>query len=249
MDRPSRNLVGICGVFVLLGLPGEQSAFAALPEQLPVVDNLAPKAELSGSGEDLGQQALVSALNALMVHLSGEASLAPSELAEYKTTIYANKDFFGASSAIIAASFKLVATYDTEVGPLWVPGSPQEKLMRADMSDSEIHWAVYTVMQNIIDKTYTGSNIVENEDLFSGFKFGSSAWFPGACDAPEDPEKTTTVTINASFLETFGRDTMFWTRPARKPTGTYLAPGTIATVIVPEALVGKGYQVRVGSHS
>ena len=37
---------------------------------------------------------------------------------------------------------------------------------------------------------YTGPNIVANEDLFSGFKFGSSAYFPGACEAPEDPEKT-----------------------------------------------------------
>ena len=236
MDAPSRNLIGICGVFALLGSPGEQSAFAALPEQLPVV-------------EDLGQQALDSALNALTVHISGEVSLAPSEIAEYKTTIDANKDLFGTSSAIIAASFKLVATYDTEVGPLWVSGSPIEKLVRADVDDSDIHWAVYTVMQNIIDKTYTGSNILENEDLFSGFKFGSSAFFPGACDAPEDPERTVTTKLNASFPKTFGRDTMFWVQPARKPTGTYLAPGTIATVIVPEALVGKGYQVRVGSHS
>jgi hypothetical protein len=46
-------LVCICGVCALLGLPGGQSAFAALPEKLPVVDNLAPLAELSGSGEDL----------------------------------------------------------------------------------------------------------------------------------------------------------------------------------------------------
>ena len=203
----------------------------------------------SPSPAQMRQEALVSALSSLTLHITSDASLEPSGIAQHKSTIDANKDFFGASRAIIAASFKLVKTYDTEIGPLWVSDSPVKNFKRADVSDSDIHWAVYTVMQNIIDKTYTGPNIVDNEDLFSGFKFGSSAYFPGACDALEDPEKTYTATINASFLKSFGRDTMYWTRPARKPTGMYLAPGTVATIIVPQALVGKGYQVRVGSHS
>jgi hypothetical protein len=195
------------------------------------------------------QEALILALSSLTLHIRGEASLKPSGIAENKSVIDANKDFFGASRAIIAAAFKLVRTYDSVIGPLWVSDSPVKNFKRAETSDSDIHWAVYTVMQNIIDKTYTGPNIIANQDLFSGFKFGSSAYFPGALDAPEDPEKTYAATINASFPKTFGRDTMFWTRPARKPTGTYLAPGTVATVTVPQTLVGKGYQVRVGSHS
>ena len=201
------------------------------------------------SADDERQEALVSALSSLTLHITRDVILEPSGIAEHKATIDTNKDFFGASRAIIAASFKLVKTYDIEVGPLWVSGSPVENFKRADVSDSDIHWAVYTVMQNIVDKTYTGPNIVENKDLFSGFMFESSAYFPGACDAPEDPEKVYSATINASFPKTFGRDTMFWTRPARKPTGTYLAPGTIATVTVPAALIGKGFRIRVGSHS
>ena len=40
-----------------------------------------------------------------------------------------------------------------------------------------------------------------------------------------------------------------WSVPARKPTGTYLAPGTIATVTVPAALVNQNFQIRVGAHS
>ena len=53
--QTSRNqsLLPFLGVFVLLGLSGGQSATAAVPGKLPVVDNLAPKAELSGSGEGL----------------------------------------------------------------------------------------------------------------------------------------------------------------------------------------------------
>ena len=39
------------------------------------------------------------------------------------------------------------------------------------------------------------SSYVYRMPLFSGFKFGSSAFFPGACDAPEDPEKTHAATL------------------------------------------------------
>ena len=52
--------------------------------------------------------------------------------------------------------------------------------------------------------------------------------------------------INASNPKTWGRD---GGGPAREPTGAYLAPGTIATVTVPKALVDKGYEIRVGAHS
>jgi putative alpha-1,2-mannosidase len=47
------GLVCICVASALLGLLGGLSADAALPEQLPMTDNLAPLAELSGSGEDV----------------------------------------------------------------------------------------------------------------------------------------------------------------------------------------------------
>jgi hypothetical protein len=237
-----KRLNGKCQIGIILGflLVLSASSLAASEEDLSEVDS----AVIMKRQEDL-----VSVLDTLTRHITKAAGLDPSEIAEHKSTIDANKDLFGSSRAIIAASFKLVKTYDTEIGPLWVSGSPIEYFMRADVSDTDIHWVVYTVMQNIIDKSYTGPNIVAHEDLFSGFKFGSSAYFPGACDAPEDPEETYTATINASFLKAFGRDTMYWTEPARKPTGTYLAPGTVATVTVPQALVGKDYQVRVGSHS
>ena len=63
------------------------------------------------------------------------------------------------------------------------------------------------------------------------------------------PPPSHTVTIQGGFEDTFGRHTQQWTLPARKPTGTYLAPGTIATVTVPQEIVNLGYHVRVGAHS
>ncbi len=192
---------------------------------------------------------LVSLLSSLELHVSDSIIMSPSEIAEAKGFIDSNKALFGSSSEIIAASFKLVETYDDKIGALWVKGSPLEYFTRASVSDSDIHWLVYTVMQNIIDITYTEENIIGNEKLFTGFKFASSAYFPGSVAASKDPQSIHTAKISASFPKTFGRNTMYWTNPARKPTGTYLAPGSIATVKVPQALVGKGYHVRVGGHS
>ena len=83
----------------------------------------------------------------------------------------------------------------------------------------------------------------------SGFKFGCSAHFPGAVEPPANPNAAYRVKINGSYRKDFKHAVMHEERPARRPTGAYLAPGTIATVRVPASLVGKGYQVRVGAHS
>jgi len=195
------------------------------------------------------QKEFVSVLNSLEGHISASTILSSSRIAEAKVFIDSNKVLFGSTSAIMEASFNLVKTYDSIIGPMWVKGSPIEVFKRSTEPDSSIHWVVCTVMQNIIDKTYTVENIVANEKLFTDFKFGSSAFFPGSVDSPKDPQKVHTVKISASFPKTFGRNSMFWTIPARKPTGAYLAPGTIVTVTVPQSLVGKGYQIRVGGHS
>ncbi|MCK5461521.1 MAG: M60 family metallopeptidase, partial [Bacteroidales bacterium] len=112
-----------------------------------------------------------------------------------------------------------------------------------------IDWTVYNVMQYIMDLVYTQENILTYETLLDGFKFRSSAHFPGAVDPPDDKDESYTVKINGSYLKTYGHLTMHAERHARKPTGAYLAPGTIATLTVPSSLVGKGYQIRVGAHS
>ncbi len=47
----------------------------------------------------------------------------------------------------------------------------------------------------------------------------------------------------------WGKPTAFSTTPARRPTGYYLAPGSLGKVKVPPSLVGKGFKVLVGAHS
>ncbi len=185
----------------------------------------------------------LSAIAALKNHITGIAPLNDSQIEEQIQVIDENRSRFDESARVITACFDLVETYDTESGPLWIARGVHRD------SHGDIHWAIYTVMQNIIDVIYTTENIESYEDLLDGFIFQSSANFPGSVDPPADPNVTHTVAIDASYLETWGHEVMHEDRPARKPTGTYLAPGTIATVTVPSSMVGRGYEVRVGAHS
>ncbi len=192
---------------------------------------------------------LIIALEELIGHIVGNTLTGP-EIAAHKAVLDAEKSRLDETATAISTAFNLVTTYDTLVGPLWVLGSPVQSFDRRNTSDEDINWVVFNVMQYIMDEVYNAATLADpaKRALLDGFKFGSSADFPGAVDPPAPPT-TRTATISASFPETFGRDTQGWTESARKPTGCYLAPGSIVTVQVPPELVGRGIRVRVGAHS
>ena len=192
---------------------------------------------------------LLSAFSSLKEHLQGRKTLDATQIEAQKLAIDKHRDLFGYNDTIIKAALDLVATYDKVEGPLWVARSGFNRKAKPPAND--IHWTIYTVMQNIMDRVYTAENVARHADLLNGFKFGSSACFPGAVDPPARPGESYTVKINGSYPKTWGWATMH-DGPgtfARKPTGAYLAPGKMATVTVPPSLVGKGYRIRVGCHS
>jgi len=187
----------------------------------------------------------LNALSAIAKHFRGTGSVNSTQLAAHFDTIVANKARFSESSQTIAAVFDLVAAYEE---------FRSTTVLRIDFSDrntqtKNFDWTLFHVMQGIMDEIYTAPVLAAHEALLNGFKLGVSAQFPGPCPPPADPTVSRTVSIQGSFQDTFGRHTQQWTTPARKPTGTYLAPGTIVTVTVPPSLVNKGYKVRVGCHS
>ncbi len=189
---------------------------------------------------------LMDAIAGLKNHITGAVPLGATQIAAHKVTLDNLRLRFAESAATINAVFDLVRTYDTVKGPLWVA---RGEFSNRSTQANDLDWTIYHVMQSIMDVVYTPGTLATREGLLAGFKFGSSANFPGPCDPPADPPPSHTVTLNGSFPATFGRVTQGDDLPARKPTGCYLAPGTIATVTVPPSLVGKGYQVRVGAHS
>jgi hypothetical protein len=191
---------------------------------------------------------LFLALVALRNHITGAATLTAAQISTHKTTIDQQHARLADSAALITAAFDLVRAYDASSGNRWyVNGLPA----RASVTN-DIHWTLWNVQQYIMDVVYNGTTLANYESLLNGFKFGSASSFPGACNPPANPADTTrTVTIKASYANTVG-----WATQgdgsgtfARKPTGCYLAPGSIATVTVPTALVGKGFKIRVGAHS
>ncbi|WP_372807375.1 M60 family metallopeptidase [Pontiella sp.] len=191
---------------------------------------------------------VVEALTELENHVLGSVSLSGAEIAANKAAIVSGASLFGSSTNVMGAAFDLVDRYDAEVGPLWKDGSPIQSFDRNTVSDEEMGWVVYTVMQTLMDETYTVANVAANAALLDGRRFGSSAHFPGAVDAPAS-NATHTAVINGSYPDTEGWQRQHDDYPARKPTGCYVAPGSIVTVEVPASIVGAGYQIRVGAHS
>ncbi len=190
---------------------------------------------------------LLDALTELREHILGERTLTAGEIEAHKLTIDNLRNRFGESAAIIQAIRDLVETYEAELGVLFVDHGG---FSNRETQVSDIHWTVYHVMQYAMDVTYNAATLAEHEALLTGFYYRGAERFPGwDWSIPVDPEASHTVSVSATFDRTFGRDTQQWTLPARNPTGTYLAPGTFATVTVPEHLVGKGFLVRVGCHS
>lgn len=196
---------------------------------------------------------LLAAFSALQGHIDGSATLSASQIQANKLIIDANRSIFGDTANAISSSFNLVQSYESQYGPMWSAGSPtQNGYSRRDASDGDIHWAMFHTMQYIVDDTYNPTNIATQQSLLDGYKFGSADVVPGPVTAPTDPNQTYTVSIDASFLNTFGRNTMHWAEPdrnARNATGKYLAPGSIGTVTVPQELVNAGYKIRVGGQS
>jgi hypothetical protein len=93
----------------------------------------------------------------------------------------------------------------------------------------------------------------EYPEHIDGWIFNTSHTFPGYVDPPADPSVSHSMQIRANFKDPAGTNPHLningdQTNHALRPTGLYLAPGSIATITVPNSLVGQGYYVRVGSH-
>lgn len=110
--------------------------------------------------------------------------------------------------------------------------------------------AILNVMQGIVDYAYTTRNISLYESTINGFNLKSSEYFPGKVTSTPNLNVVHSATIKADYPKAWGHPVMNDGVPvARKPTGTYLVPGSVATVTVPQSLVGKGYQIRIGAHA
>lgn len=191
---------------------------------------------------------LTLAFAALRNHINGVAILTAAQINTQAATIRSNAAKLGTNATIIADALSLVTLYETKKGALFVVAPTRGGYLRAD-TGYELPNAMLTLEQRILDNTFTATSLAANETLLRNWKIGSSAHFPGSVAPPADATASRSVTINASQPKVWGAPVEFYDYDARRPTGSYLAPGSIGIVTVPAALVNKGFKVRVGAHS
>lgn len=230
MFRTSRVLTGL----VLTTLLAAQPAVAADKEP----------AYTPAAGAEL-----VATLESLTAHNTGATPLDAEQIKSAIESVKKNAPFIGHDEKTIRAAFEAVRSYDKANGPLWVSGKVIPRNAKDGGPAQDIHLATFNVMQAIEDHVFTPENLKQHEKLLDGFSFASAANFPGWVDPPADPTATYTVKVDASYVNKFAHTVFHQERPAVRPTGAYLAPGSIATVTVPESIVNKGYTIRVGAHS
>lgn len=192
---------------------------------------------------------LSAALHKLANHISETSALNADQIIQQTEVIQENIDQIGQSAAIIPQALDLVTLYETTEGPLFINQRTRGGFPRKPAGGLELDRALFAVQQGLVDYAFTPDNLKRFKSILKGAAFKTSDFFPGAVDSPADPDLVHEVCINASQPACWGIPVMDNDKPARRSTGCYLAPGSIAEVIVPESIVGKGFSVRVGAHS
>ena len=189
------------------------------------------------------------AMHRFAEHISETSILDANQIKQQTAIIQKNIDQIGQTSDIVSEAFDLVESYETTAGPLFVNQTTRGGFPRNPAGGLELDRAMFAIQQGLIDYAFTPGNLRKYRQILNGAAFKTSSYFPGTVAAPTDPTAVHEVSINASQPACWGIPVMDNEKPARRPTGCYLVPGSIAEVTVPRSMVGKGFSIRVGAHS
>ncbi|SEI75995.1 Peptidase M60, enhancin and enhancin-like [Cyclobacterium xiamenense] len=188
------------------------------------------------------------AFSKLKKHLIGESVLTPKEITLQDSIIQANISAIGIKKEIIKQSFELVRTYEETEGPLFDIRGKRIMLPREVQPGMEIHYALFYIM-DAITRSYSAAKLEEFPEVYQGAMFKTAAYFPGMVNPPKDAGTVYRVKVKASQTANWGTPIYFHQDAySRRPTGAYVAPGTLVTIKVPSAVVDKGYTIRIGTH-
>lgn len=196
------------------------------------------------SGADLS-----TAMRRLAEHVNETSVLDSDQIRQQTEIIQKNIDQIGRTSDIIGEALALVESYETTAGPLFMNETTRGGFPRKPAGGLELDRAMFAIQQGLIDYAFTPGNLKKFSQVLNGAAFKTSSYFPGAVDAPVDPTAVHEASINASQPACWGIPVMDNEKPALRPTGCYLAPGSVAEATVPRSMVGKGFSIRVGAHS
>ena len=194
-------------------------------------------------------------LNDLQAHINETSALTTQELLVIRTAFDLFPECLAESEAMILLGKSVVEDFDNEFGPLFTTSNTVNGFSKdpAVAPGLDTERAMVSLQQGILDYVFTASVYEEHGEHIDNWIFNSCTVFPGFVDPPVDPSISHSIPIRANFADPDGANPFFntngdGTAHALRPTGLYLAPGSVATVTVPDSLVGQDYYVRVGSH-
>ncbi|WP_404308008.1 M60 family peptidase N-terminal accessory domain-containing protein [Neorhodopirellula lusitana] len=188
--------------------------------------------------------------DALEQHILGSDTMTFAEFKTWSNTFDTESGTLGDRVDDFVAAVEVVELYESNVGPLFT--SQGISSFNNDWPSSNdgrgLERSIFRVYQAIFD-AIDDELIRDFPDLVDTVMFRSTENFPGSVPSPTDPLAVYQVSIDGTLEEQFGSPGGYDTNEARRMTGAYLAPGSIAEVIVPPELVNAGFTIRVGGHS
>lgn len=198
---------------------------------------------------------MLSALNDLQAHINANITLNAAELTVIKNIFTLFPECLASSEATILLSKSVVEDYDNVIGPLFTTPNTENGFSKnpAVAPGMELERAMFALQQAIFDHVFTPDVHVDYPQHINGWKYDACNTFPGYVDPPADSSISKSVLIRANFEDPDGMNPYYDINQDRmehalRPTGLYLSPGSVASVTVPDSLVGQDYWVRVGSH-
>ncbi len=198
---------------------------------------------------------ILNALNDLQAHINGSFTLDAEELTLIRNIFTLFPACLAGSESNILLAKSVVEDYDNEIGALFTTPTTENGFSKdpAAAPGMELERAMFALQQGIFDHIFTPEVYADYPQHINGWLFNSCYVFPGYVDPPADSSIGISVLIRANFEDPDGMNPYFdingdGTNHALRPTGLYLSPGSIASVNVPDSLVGQDYYIRVGSH-
>jgi hypothetical protein len=197
---------------------------------------------------------VLTALNDLQGHINSTATLTTGDLLFIRTIFEQFPECLAENEAMILLGKSVMEDYDNLVGALFTTPATQNGFTKeAGAPGMEREQAMVALQQGIFDFVFTPEVYSEYPQHINGDIFNSCSSFPGFVNPPADSSVSHSNMIRANFADPDGANPYFeinsdQTDHALRPTGLYLAPGSVSSVTVPASLVGQDYYVRVGSH-
>ena len=197
----------------------------------------------------------LNALNDLQGHINGTITLTTSDLTLIRNIFIQFPECLAESELMIVLAKSVVEDYDVQIGALFTTPNTVNGFSKdpAAAPGLEVERAMVALQQGIFDYVFTPDVYADYPQHIYNWKYNTCYTFPGYVNPPADSSLSNSVLIRANFEDPDGMNPYFdingdGTDHALRPTGLYLSPGSIASVTLPDSLVGQGYYVRVGSH-